>query len=336
MAAESYRFIFSYRWLRYIALAVVAAIACGFLANWQNNRREARDAEIARINANYHGDVEPLSAILKQRDAALPDELDWKRFEARGAYDADSTILVRNRSLDGQAGFYVLVPLITEAGGELAVVRGWVPTGQTGEAPDISALPAPPPGEVTITGWLRPPQEDSEEKASENTIRSINPAIVPGMSAPYTGAYAQLEAEDPAPAERLTALPPPSTDPGSHLSYTFQWIVFGIMILGGVVYAARRERISRDLEAAEQAGRVPRTDYVVVDKDVIAAGRSRGRAGTPAGRTSRYGSAGPRRTAARRSAAAASRTAGATAVSARRKQGSAEDAEDALLDEQGF
>ncbi|MCT1691468.1 SURF1 family protein [Brevibacterium sp. p3-SID960] len=335
MAAESYHFILSSRWLRYIALAVVAAIACGFLANWQNNRREARDAEIAHINANYHGDAEPLSAILPERDTALPDELDWKRFEARGTYDADSTILVRNRSLDGQAGFYVLVPLTTEAGGELAVVRGWVPTGQTGEAPDLSALPAPPAGEVTITGWLRTPQDASAETASENTIRSIDPVIVPGMSAPYTGAYAQLDAEDPAPAERMTALPPPSTDPGSHLSYTFQWIVFGIMILGGVVYAARRERISRDLEAAEQAGRVPRTDYVVVDKDAIAAGRSRGRAGTPAGRASRYGSAGPRRAVGRRGAPAAT-PAGATAVTARRKQGSAEDAEDALLDEQGF
>lgn len=338
MAASSYSFIFSSRWMRYIIMAIVAAVACGFLANWQNNRREARDAEIARINANYHGAAEPLAEILPETSTRLPEDLEWKRFEATGTYDPASTVFIRNRSVDGQAGLYVLVPLRTDSGAELAVVRGWVPPGQTGQTPDLALLPDPPAGEVTVTGWLRVPQDSPDETVTQNSLRSIDPQNVPGMTDPYTGAYAQLDAEDPPAAEGLTALPPPSTDPGSHLSYTFQWIVFGIMILGGVVYAARRERISRDLEAAEQTGQATTTQYVVVDKNTIAAGRGRRAAPSGPSRGTRYGSADPRRAAARR-AGAEDRTRPHTAnriAPARRRQGSAEEAEDAMLDEQGF
>jgi cytochrome oxidase assembly protein ShyY1 len=41
------------RWLRWFALAVVFAIACAFLANWQLNRREQVVKIIERIDRNY-------------------------------------------------------------------------------------------------------------------------------------------------------------------------------------------------------------------------------------------------------------------------------------------
>jgi hypothetical protein len=56
------------------------------------------------------------------------------------------------------------------------------------------------------------------------------------------GAYGALRAEDPAPETALAALPKPDTDPGSHLSYAFQWCIFAIGAIGGYVLLWRRER----------------------------------------------------------------------------------------------
>ena len=47
-----YSFLFSPRWLKYIAMTIIVVIACIFLALWQKDRREQREHEIDTINAN--------------------------------------------------------------------------------------------------------------------------------------------------------------------------------------------------------------------------------------------------------------------------------------------
>lgn len=322
-----YRFVLSLRWLRYIAIAIVAAIACGFLANWQDQRRSQRDAEIDRIETNYYGAAQPLEAVLPDRTAALPEEDEWQKVTARGTYDTAATVLARNRSLQNQAGFYVVVPLTLGTGEQIAVVRGWVPTDQDGAAPDPASIPAPPPGETEVEMWLRPKQDSSRDSNPPGLIRAIDPAMIPGLDTPYAEVYGELSTEVPPPAAEITALPEPSTSPGSHLSYTFQWITFGIMILGGLIYAARREKKSHETavaraeaghpaveggpaggEWAAESGGALRGDsgsgepgYVIVDKESLKRGGSRADGRARAGR-----------------------------------QPSAEDYEDALLDSQGY
>lgn len=307
-SSGGYRFILSRRWLGYIALAIVAAIVCVFLANWQDHRRAARDAEIERIEANYHGEVRDLAAVVDDPAAPLPESAEWARVRAVGTYDTGSTVLARNRSLQNQAGFYVVVPFDLASGGSIAVVRGWVPTTSEGGPPAIDALPAPPAGEVEIEMWLRPAQDSSEDTNAPGLIRAIDPAVIPGMDAPYTGTYGQLAAESPPPADAaLTELPPPSTDPGSHLSYTFQWLAFAVMILIGVIYAARREKRALEAARAERTGEAPAPEYVVVDKDALTR--------RPASRPARRPVPRPAR---------------------RRNRTSEEELEDALLDSQGY
>src|SRR5690606_41862700 len=55
-------------------------------------------------------------------------------------------------------------------------------------------------------------------------------------------AYGALRSEAPAPAARLISLPEPNTDPGSHLSYAFQWGIFAIGAIGGYVTLWSRAR----------------------------------------------------------------------------------------------
>lgn len=325
-----YRFVLSARWLRYIALALVAAVACGFLASWQDNRRAARDAEIERIEANYHGAARPLAEVLPDRTAALPVDAEWAKVTATGTYDTGATVLARNRSLQNQAGFYVVVPLALDSGGTIAVVRGWVPTTSEGSAPDPAAIPAPPTGEVDVEMWLRPRQDGSGDSNPPGLIRAIDPAVIPGMDSPVTEAYGQLSTEHPAPAgDELTPLPPPSTDPGSHLSYTFQWIVFGIMILFGVVYAARREKRALDAARGEESADAAPTEYVVVDKAALTRGPRTG----PTGAGGRYGGG---RSTPPRAGAPSPRSRGPRERAGGSSGRSEEEFEDALLDSQGY
>ena len=92
--------------------------------------------------------------------------------------------------------------------------------------------------------------------------------IVPGRSAPdgqiatvhlpdlaervgepmYTGAYGLVASEDPAPATAPLQQVKPAPDEGPHLSYAFQWFVFGIMALGALVWAVRQEYRARNSE----------------------------------------------------------------------------------------
>ncbi|HLR27562.1 MAG TPA: hypothetical protein VK086_02625, partial [Ruania sp.] len=60
-----------------------------------------------------------------------------------------------------------------------------------------------------------------------------------------TGTYGILAAESPSADQPPQPLPRPSTDLGNHLSYTFQWWVFGIGAWVAYGVMARREMIER-------------------------------------------------------------------------------------------
>jgi hypothetical protein len=94
--------------------------------------------------------------------------------------------------------------------------------------------------------------------------------------------------EDPAPATAPQPLENPSEDPGPHLSYAIQWILFAIMgfvFIGYVIRTERRHRREDEQEAGslEDAPREPaggrrplrRRDRDAEDEDALvdAAGR---------------------------------------------------------------
>lgn len=259
---KNYSFLASSNWIRYIVLALVAATACAFLANWQNDRRQQRDAEIATIKANYDADPVSVASTLADTSAPLEDTDEWTKVKMHGHYSPDLAVLARNRTSNGQPGFYVIVPFTLDSGTQILINRGWVPTPQSGKA-NAAEVPQPPEGDVTVTGWLRQTEDGSKDKNPPGMIRAIDTSRVPGLTDPYTQAFVQLQAEDPAGEAGLSPLPKPSLDPGSHLSYTFQWITFGIMILGAIVFTIVREKKTRDSSTDTP------TTYVVVDKESI-------------------------------------------------------------------
>lgn len=233
------------RWTAYVAVAIVFAIACGFLSNWQFTRNAERARQLALVEANYDATPVELGEVLAPgADLAASDE--WTPVRLHGEYLSDEQLLVRNRPHGGTAAFEVLVPFRLDDGRTIVVDRGWVPPGV--DQPDPDVVPAPPSGPATVTVRLRPGEAlpTSGRTAGEGQVPTIHlPLVAERMSdgsTLETGAYGLLVSEDPAPATVPGAIDPPSEDPGPHLSYAVQWILFAIMGFAFILYVLVTER----------------------------------------------------------------------------------------------
>jgi cytochrome oxidase assembly protein ShyY1 len=239
------------QWVTLGVAAVLLAVLCLVAARWQWHRYHQREAQIDLIESNYEAMPVPLSELVQAPGADLADDDVWRPAVVEGTYVPEATVLLRNRPVNSTPGFHVLVPFETELGGDdvvLVVDRGFVPLGEDASGP--SSVPAPPDGEVQLVVTLRADEPSSSRGAPDGQVQRISTEQVlaagpdgAGWAQGQTvGAYGQLRSEDPAPAVSPGTLPPPDTDPGSHLSYTFQWIVFALGAVGGFVVLWRRER----------------------------------------------------------------------------------------------
>ena len=250
------------RWTAYVGIAVVFAIACAFLSQWQFSRNAERAEQLGLVAANYDADPVSLSTLIPEGSALDPAD-EWRPVELTGTYLADHQLLVRNRAHGGTAAFEVLVPLQLPDGRIFLVDRGWVGPGESAEEPQ--AVPAAPTGEVTVVARLREgePVPASGRGAPAGQVPTINlPSIADqlGVDRLETSAYGLMVSEDPAPAERPAALASPSDDPGPYLSYAIQWILFAVMgfiFIAYVIVTERRHRREETEDAAAAADGEP-------------------------------------------------------------------------------
>ncbi|GAA5153846.1 hypothetical protein GCM10025768_24110 [Microbacterium pseudoresistens] len=246
------------RWSAYVAVAIVFAVVCVMLSNWQFSRNEGRETEIRLVEQNYDAGPVPLDELLAP-GAALAEDDEWHPVALHGEYLVDDTLLARNRPHGGTSAFEVLVPFRIDDGRVFIVNRGWVPPGE-GALPDL--VPAPPEGIVDVVVRLRvgEPLPPSGRGAPEGQVPTINlPAVAEaiGTTGVDTGAYGELVSENPAPATRPHAFDVPSEDPGPHLSYAIQWILFAIMGFIFIGYIIRTE-VVKHREEVEGRPAVPK------------------------------------------------------------------------------
>ena len=291
-----YRFLFSSKWLGYLLLAAVFATACVFLGRWQMDRRAETLAEINRVVSNYSAAPIPF-AQARDQFTQLDPAKEWTQVELKGSYDAAGQRIVRNRPLNGQPGYEVVVPFRLANGETVVIDRGWLPIGNKNPgSPD--SVPVPPSGDVTAVVRLKHGEPELQRGAPEGQLASIDlPTYSAQLGYPiFTGAYGQLASETPAPADTPVAFPKPSTDGGTPLSYSLPWFAFGVLMFVGFGYAARQQARNAAIDAEDQ-------DETVLDGAVHSA--------VPAARRQ---PAPPRK----------------------RKKATAEEEEDALLDAQGY
>ncbi|MFT4052382.1 MAG: SURF1 family protein [Microbacterium sp.] len=244
------------RWSGYVAFAIVFAIACAFLSHWQFTRNAERERQLALIAANYDADPVPLGDLVSSGDDGFDSDDQWRPVELVGHYLTEQTLLVRNRAHGGTSAFEVLVPFQTEDGAVFLIDRGWVPPGE--DQPEPDEIPAAPSGTVTVIARLTPGEalRNATQSAPEGQVPTINLPLIAettGLDELITGAYGLLVSEDPAPATAPTLLDAPSEDPGPHLSYAIQWILFAVMGFVFIWYMIRTEIRHRREDAEEEA-----------------------------------------------------------------------------------
>ncbi len=296
-----YRFLFSSKWMGYLLLAAIFAGACVFLGRWQMDRRAETLAEINRVLTNYS--ATPISFDQAREDfSGLDPAKEWTQVELQGSYDVEGQRIVRNRPLNGQPGYEVVVPFKLESGETVVIDRGWLPIGNKNPgSPD--SIPAPPSGPVTAIVRLKHSEPRLDRGAPDGQLASIDlPTYAGQLGYPLlTGAYGQLASESPAPADVPFPFPKPATEEGTHLSYSLQWFAFGVLMFVGFGYAARQQARNAAIDAEDD------TEDEDGPRD----------SGSPV-----------------HSAAAAARR--RAPVARKRKHATSEEEEDALLDAQGY
>lgn len=248
------------RWAVYVLIAIGFAIACAFLSNWQFERNVTRAEQIELVEKNYDAEPVPLSDLIGADGELSPGD-EWHPVVLTGEYLADEQLLVRNRPHGGTSAFEVLVPFRDVDGRIFIVDRGWVPPGE-GESPD--AVPSPPSGEVEVVVRLRPSEQlpASGRGAPEGQVPTIH---VPSIAALVGGdvissSYGQIVSEDPSGEGTMGGFSSPTDDPGPHLSYAIQWILFAIMGFIFIGYIIRTEIVKHreEVEGIETPVKAPR------------------------------------------------------------------------------
>ncbi len=235
------------RWLTLLGLVVILAPTFVRLGIWQLDRLDQRRAKNAIISHNINAAPVPVDTLVGT-DRAVAKNDEWRLVVARGRYDPTHDLLVRSRtaSENGEPGFHVLAPLVTESGAALLVDRGWIPYGAT--ARETPQAPAPPEGVVTVVGRLRPSERqpsrgprDGPDVPAGQVVRIDVPRIAGGVPYPLYGGYVELVSERPSATPAPTLLDTPSLGEGPHLAYAVQWFLFAAIAIGGFWYLLLRE-----------------------------------------------------------------------------------------------
>ncbi|MGW7516983.1 SURF1 family protein [Streptomyces sp. NPDC054796] len=246
-----YRFLLTPRWWGINLFAVLAIPVCLFMGSWQLSRFEARvdthQQQEQSADKAEHAKAEPLHDLLP-----LTGETVGRTAKTTGRYDTGHPLLVPDRELDGKRGFYVLSLLRTDSGKALPVVRGWLPG-----AADPGRVPAPPKGEVTVSGVLqvsesaRSPDVESAGGLPEGQLGMISAAALVNVVSydVYDAWITQQRTEAP-----LKPVPPVQPDNSGldmkafqNLGYTGEWFVFaGFVVFMWFRLFRREAELARD------------------------------------------------------------------------------------------
>ncbi len=244
-------------WLLGHLVALTAVVGFVLLGMWQLDRHDARSRTDAVLAERLDAAPVPLETLLPLDDIAAAE---FVPVEATGTYVTAEEVVLQARSLGGVSGHEVLTPLRLDNGAVVVVDRGWVQI----DAGDPPVAGAEPPGEVTVTGYLRPTQvrqgigptdPPTGELARvsrvdlERLTRQIEGDLLP--------MWIQLSAQDPAqPEEYPRIVPPPAPGEGPpHMSYAVQWFLFAAVVLAGYPILLRHTAASRGRDGSD--ARIP-------------------------------------------------------------------------------
>jgi cytochrome oxidase assembly protein ShyY1 len=264
-------------WIAVILAGLAFAGACFFLlAPWQFNRNAERSGQNTAITAALGAAPVPVSELMSTAAQPAENAL-WHVVTATGTFDESRQVQVRLRQNSAGAPISeVVLPFRLTTGETLLVDRGSVSFLEVDKGVSI---PAPPAGEVTITGRVqddqldpsrRPPiVQNGQVQVTEISADMMRQAFGGPSGEPFLAGFVQLTGQSPG---VLTPIEVPQTDPGPFLSYALQWETFGVIALVGLgVFIVREFRDPRTDEPDEET----RPAAPAAEPDPVPAGRRR-------------------------------------------------------------
>lgn len=215
------------------------------LGIWQLNRAEQKRFFLEQQSQALHADVWDLNINAIENSATIR----YHQLKVTGKFDGDHQFLIDNQILDGQAGYYVLTPLIIPQQNRAVLVnRGWLPLGADRNIlPDLRILKP----EVTVTGRLNQfPAVGIKLKGAEIPTDHW-PAVVQVVDKEVLAAkldYAlydfQLELDaDSAEGYRREWKIQSSIPPEKHQAYAVQWFGLALTLTGLFFWHSRRKSL---------------------------------------------------------------------------------------------
>lgn len=220
----------SRRWIAFTLLVLVAITAFGLLSRWQWERAE--EERSARMAWDAQAASQPLTLA-----EVIRDPREWTPVRLEGRFDPASTVLVRQRPLDGRNGFWVITVMDTSQG-RIAVNRGWLPV--TGAATGVVDVPVPPRGDVLVDARVRLVNQSAQPDPTDLPEGQVASLVPSRLGADLDTAYLEVVASEPA-EPGVTRIPPPAIDETQNISYALQWIAFAAVAIVGWWYFLRRE-----------------------------------------------------------------------------------------------
>jgi surfeit locus 1 family protein len=142
------RAMFSRKWILTTLLVFAGTALCARLGIWQLDRLHQRREN----NAHYLSAraMPPLELTGATSEDLTTQE--YRQVTARGIYDFEHQVALRNQDLDGVLGYYLITPLMLNDGTAVLVERGFIPA--EGNAAPADWRKYDEPGEVAVSGIL--------------------------------------------------------------------------------------------------------------------------------------------------------------------------------------
>lgn len=236
------RFLLRPRWLLSHLLVVLLVVTMVNLGFWQLRRLDERQERNDLIRDRQDQPAVPVEDLLQPGDDEdAVDSARYRAVTATGSYDAEATVVVRNRTQDGVPGAWLVTPLVLSDGDRAAVIRGFVRLGSDG---DPLSVPAPD-GEVTVTGVVisRAGLDGTAPRDLDPLLEQ--PGVVPGLVLAEEGTETSAE---------IQPVPLPDVSEGPHLSYAVQWFIFSTIALFGYPLVLARVVRRRGKEVDDSEG----------------------------------------------------------------------------------
>ncbi|MFI2433662.1 SURF1 family protein [Streptomyces sp. NPDC018693] len=245
-----YRFLLSRQWviLTLVALLLIPTmIRLGF---WQMSRYEERTARNQLVADALAAEPVPVESLTSPGHAVTSDQR-YRRVTAEGRFDAEREVVVRRRvNADETVGFHVLTPFVLTDGKVVLVNRGWIPAAASQTA--YPKVPAPPSGELTVTGRLMPDEtsaasgiKDLQGLPDRQIMLISSEQEARRLGAEVLGGYLVQTAPQPEDGTPQLIGKPGNEDAALNYAYAVQWWLFAAGVPIGWFVLARREARER-------------------------------------------------------------------------------------------